>query len=153
MKVKYRNVQPEDLLLVFNWANEPEVRSNSYNPEFITLEEHTKWFKQKIEEETSLFFIAEIEGEPAGMVRFEIGDENAVISIIIDKHFRGRKLASVFLTDCCNFYFEKNSKPIFAWIKSDNEPSIHAFRRANFSFLKEETINNIKSQVFKKENV
>ena len=152
MKVKYRNVLTKDLLLVFNWANEPEVRNNSYNPKFITLEEHTNWFNQKIQEENSLFYIAEIENEPAGMVRFEIGEENAIISIIIDKNFRGKRLASVFLTDCCNFYFEKFSKPILASIKSDNLPSIHAFRNANFSFLREEIISNIKSQIFTKEN-
>jgi len=152
LEIKYRKVNADDLLLVFNWANEPTVRNNSYHSQFISLEEHTNWFKQKLQEKNSLIYIAEIDNEPAGMVRFEIAEEHAIVSIIVDQNFRGMSLASVFLEDCSKYYFDKNSKPILACIKSDNLASIHAFRKANYSFLREEIINNIKSQIFKREN-
>ena len=152
MEVKYRKANIDDVQLVFNWANEPVVRNNSFHSQYIPLEEHTNWFQRKIQGGNTLFYIAEIESEPAGMVRFDIGEEDTIINIIIDKKFRGKKLASVFIEDCCKCYFAKSSKPILAYVKSSNVTSIHSFKKAGFSFLKEEIIHNIESQIFIKAN-
>ena len=152
MEIKYRKANLGDLQLVFDWANDPAVRNNSYNSQYIALDEHTNWFDRKIQDKNTLFYIAEIDNEPAGMIRFDIGEEHTIINIIIDKNFRGKKMAVVFLLDCCKYYFEENSKPILAYIKSNNVASIQTFKKADFAFLKLAIINNIESQIFKKEN-
>lgn len=152
METKYRKANSGDLQLFFNWANDPVVRNNSYNSHYITLEEHTNWFHKKIQDKNTLFYIVEIDNESAGMIRFDISEKHTIINIIIDKNFRGKKMAPIFLLDCCKYYFEENSKPLLAYIKSNNLASIQAFKKANFAFLKLEIVNNIESQIFKKEN-
>jgi RimJ/RimL family protein N-acetyltransferase len=151
MQVTYRKATPNDLQLLFDWANEPEVRNNSFNSQPIPLEEHTKWFLSKVNDTNTLFYIAEMEKQPVGMVRFDIKEENTIISILIDKNHRGKGLASILLVDCCKLYFEQESKPIHAYIKNSNTASIHSFEKANFSFLKEEKVYHVESKIYSKE--
>jgi UDP-2,4-diacetamido-2,4,6-trideoxy-beta-L-altropyranose hydrolase len=151
MEINYRNANRDNLQLFFNWANDPEVRNNSYNSNAISLEEHTNWYLQKLDDRNTKFYIAEVKTQPAGMVRFDSKEDHAIVSILIDKNFRGLGLASTLLQDCCRFYFETESKPIHAYIKNSNMASIHSFKKAGFSFLKNETVNGTESQLFIKE--
>jgi UDP-2,4-diacetamido-2,4,6-trideoxy-beta-L-altropyranose hydrolase len=151
MEVTYRKANANDLKLFFDWANDSEVRINSYNSDAITLEEHTKWYLQKIDDRNTTFYIAEVKNLPAGMVRFDSKKENAIISILIDKNFRGMGLAAILLKDCCRSYFQAESKPVLAYIKSSNPASIHSFQKAGFSFLKDEIVNGVESRIFIKE--
>ena len=151
MEVSYRNANPDDLQLFFNWANDPEARANSYNSNLISLAEHTDWYLRKINDHHTLFYIAEVANHPAGMVRFDIKIENAIVSISIDKNFRRKGLAAVLLTDCCQYYFEKQSNPVHAYIKSTNLASVQSFKKAGFMFFRNETVNEVESQIFIKE--
>ena len=108
MKTKYRKAESSDLQLLFDWANDPVVRSNSYNTHYISIDEHINWFQKKIQDKNTLFYIVEIDNEPAGVVRFDIGEEHTIVNIIIEKNFRGRKIATSVLKDCCKCYFEEN---------------------------------------------
>ncbi|HMK07287.1 MAG TPA: GNAT family N-acetyltransferase [Flavobacterium sp.] len=148
MEVSYRIANAADLQLFFNWTNDVEVRNNSYNSQPISLEEHTNWFLSKVNDGKTIFYIAEVKNQPAGMVRFDIKEENAVVSISVDKDFRGMGLASILLKDCCESYFKIESKPVLAYIKSTNTASIHSFQKAHFSFLRNEIFQGIESQVY-----
>ena len=148
MEVSYRIANAGDLQLFFKWTNDLEVRLNSYNSQPITLEEHAHWFLSKVNDGKTLFYIAEIKNQPAGMVRFDIKDDNSIVSISVDKDFRGMGLASILLKDCCESYFKIESKPVLAYIKSKNAASIHSFQKAHFSFLRDENFNGIESQVY-----
>ena len=148
MEISYRIADASDLQLFFNWTNDPEVRLNSYNSQPISLEEHTNWFLSKMNDGKTLFYIAEVKNQPAGMVRFDIKEEHSIISISVDKDFRGMGLASILLQDCCESYFKIESKPVLAYIKSTNPASIHSFQKAHFSFLRNEDFHGIQSQVY-----
>jgi RimJ/RimL family protein N-acetyltransferase len=151
MEVNYRKANRDDLQLFFDWANDTEVRSNSFNSNAISLEEHTHWYLQKIDDSNTIFYIAEVKNQPTGMVRFDIKEDHTIVSILIDKNFRGKGLASILLADCCQSYFETQTKPVHAYIKNTNVASIHSFQKAGFSFLKNETVNEVESQLFIKE--
>jgi len=43
-----RKVIDTDESILFNWANDPDVRKWSFNQNFITSNEHRTWFKQKL---------------------------------------------------------------------------------------------------------
>jgi UDP-2,4-diacetamido-2,4,6-trideoxy-beta-L-altropyranose hydrolase len=95
--LELRPAAAEDMMLLYDWANDPEVRQNSFNQSPIPLEVHKIWFENKIKEETSLFLVARVRGIPAGMIRYDLREAQGVISYLVDRHFRGRSLGAVLL--------------------------------------------------------
>ncbi|MDR2544781.1 MAG: GNAT family N-acetyltransferase [Methanobrevibacter sp.] len=71
----------DDSYRIYEISNEKEVRDNSCNNEWINLKEHYIWFENKINDENTLFLVKEFENEIIGQIRFELNDNEAVISI------------------------------------------------------------------------
>ena len=96
--ISLRPVAKEDEGLLLNWANEYQVRSNSFSPKKINTNEHRKWFKIVLDNHNKLLFIAmEASGCPIGQIRFDLRSEsnqegiNEVdIDLSIDKCARGQ---------------------------------------------------------------
>jgi UDP-2,4-diacetamido-2,4,6-trideoxy-beta-L-altropyranose hydrolase len=95
--LELRRAGPADMLLLYQWANDPAVRLNSFNQSPIPLEVHRIWFENKIAEITSLFLVARIQGTPAGMIRYDLKESQGVISYLIDRNFRGKSLGALLL--------------------------------------------------------
>lgn len=150
-EVSYRLANESDMMLLFNWSNEKTTRANSYQSEPIPLETHQRWFERKLKDEKALIYIAEVDNKPAGTVRYEIGDTNAVVGIIVSEEYRGRGLASVFLLDTAALYFEKQQLPVYAYIKTENINSKRSFEKANYKFVREELVHGAMSYVYKLE--
>lgn len=149
--INYRMAAASDMLMLYDWSNEKETRANSYHSEPIDLQTHEIWFHKKLKDSNTLIYIAEVEHEPVGIVRYEIGIEKTIVGVIVNSKFRGKGLASFFLSDTAELYFEKNEKPIFAYIKKENIGSKRSFEKANYVFLKEEITHGFNSYVYKKE--
>ena len=47
-----RQADEKDMDLIFQWANEPVVRKNSFTIDMIAYEEHKEWYK--------IFYLIEI---------------------------------------------------------------------------------------------
>lgn len=150
--VSFRKAKKRDMLLVYNWSNDPLVRQNSYNTEAIDLGNHEKWFNQKTKDDKTLFLIALMDNQPAGVVRYEIKEDHAVIGVLVAENFRGKKLAPSFLSESAKYYFKQNHLPIFAYIKEENTASIKAFESAGYCFYKKENVKKTASFVYKLEN-
>ena len=150
-KLTVREVNLNDVNLLFDWANDELTRQNSFNSTKISFEEHEQWLTSKLKNTNSLFFIGMINTEPIGLVRFEIGEENTIVSISIDKNFRGKKLAPSLLKEAGKSYFKKSKKPILAYIKKENIASLKSFEKAGYNFYSEEKVNNIDSYIYKLE--
>jgi len=58
-----------DLPLVLNWRNNPEIRKYMYTQHEISLEEHNKWFAELNPEKTK-YYMFEIENDPIGVINF-----------------------------------------------------------------------------------
>jgi UDP-2,4-diacetamido-2,4,6-trideoxy-beta-L-altropyranose hydrolase len=148
-EVNYRKAEDRDMMQVFEWANDPLSRANSYFSEPIALETHKTWFSKKLKDKNSVIYIAEFENKPAGMIRYDIGEENAVVGILIGKSFRGKGLASDFLRDTAKLYFNESQKPILAYIKKENVASVKSFEKADYKKEKEEIIHGCESFIYK----
>ena len=148
-----RKALKTDMLQVYNWSNDPIVRKNSYNSKPVILEKHQKWFTSKIKNEKALFYIIEYNSIPAGMVRYEREEHHTVVGITIAKEFRGRKLAPLFLIKAAKEYFHEFEKPILAYIKKENTPSVKSFKKAGYQLYKEESFNEIDSYIYKLEKI
>ncbi len=143
--VRYQPATKDDLMLFYNWANDPITRANSYVSDPIDLDTHKKWYTSKLQQENSLFFVARIGEAAVGMLRFDIAEDHALIGISIDKEYRGMGLATRLLIDIQEIYFNDYKMPIVALIKQSNIGSIKAFKRAGFVQFSEKTINDVPS--------
>jgi RimJ/RimL family protein N-acetyltransferase len=151
MTLRFRRAMKKDLAITFEWSNDVLVRSNSFDSEPISLEQHTKWFLGKLANNATLFLIALVNDTPAGVVRYELNEEHAVIGISISKNYRGQNLAHAMLRKSASLYFETNSLSILAYIKEENLASEKSFKKAGYTYLKTEEVKGIKSNIYKLE--
>lgn len=149
--VFYRRSKQEDMLLLYNWANDPVSRRNSYFTEPIALETHEKWYMKKLQDPASAIYIAEVDGVPAGMIRYDLTPENAVVGISIAEQFRGKGLAPAFLTNTAALYFKEHILPVLAYIKQQNTASVKSFEKAGYTLLRTEVVHGADSFVYKLE--
>lgn len=85
-----RKATEEDIDLLFEWANDPVVRVNSFNIEPIPYEKHVKWFKKIMDDPNVLQFILMDEDIPVGQIRLNVNGDEAEIGYSIGNEFRGK---------------------------------------------------------------
>lgn len=147
--ITYRKASEEDVMQVFEWSNDPLSRTNSYFSDPIPLETHKKWFAERLKDPSSSIYIAEVNNVPAGMIRYSLEENNAIVGILIGENFRGQGFATDFLTGTAKLYFKENKLPVFAYIKVQNRASIRSFEKAGYQKLREELVHNAPSFVCK----
>ena len=150
--ISFKKASEKDLITVFDWSNDNLVRKNSFNSAPILFQDHEQWYSKKIKDKSTLFFIVLINQESAGLIRFEIGAKKTTIGILVDKKFRGQKMASAILIKSAELYFANYKLPIFAYIKKDNLASVKSFQRAGYKYYNEEVIDGSNSYIYILEN-
>ncbi|MFN0032881.1 MAG: GNAT family N-acetyltransferase; N-acetyltransferase [Flavobacteriales bacterium] len=130
----YRMATKDDLLTYFHWANDEEVRKNSFNTLPISLTDHTDWFNQVIHSDKFLmilFFKGDI---PLGQVRYKLVGEKAWFNYSIDKMFRGQGYSAEIVAMALQVLFESNEKIeiVYAEVKPENVASAMVFSKSNF---------------------
>jgi spore coat polysaccharide biosynthesis predicted glycosyltransferase SpsG/RimJ/RimL family protein N-acetyltransferase len=130
-----RRAGAEDSQLLLDWANEPGVRGASFSSAPISPEEHHVWFARKMRHPDCAFFIAMDQwGTPVGQVRFDQERSDAVISVSLDRKFRGRGTGAAVISLACRQLFqETGSRLIHAYVKRENANSAGAFVKAGFT--------------------
>ena len=124
--------EDEDLLLI--WANNPEVRQNSFQTKMITVEEHKKWFRRMMEDPREIQYILMSDGVPAGQVRISCNGGTAEINYSISADFRGRgygeKLIQLVRQEVVRDYPE--IRTLIGKVKPGNVASEKCFSRNEF---------------------
>ena len=133
--LRVRHAEEKDCRLLWEWVNDPEVRSASFSSEAIPWEKHVEWFALKLRDPDCLIFIAEDEqGFPVGQVRFEkmqSGDFETDISIVRER--RGLGLGACLMIKAAEQAFrETAARRLHAFIKPGNSGSIRLFEDAGF---------------------
>ncbi|PKV62708.1 UDP-2,4-diacetamido-2,4,6-trideoxy-beta-L-altropyranose hydrolase [Pontibacter ramchanderi] len=134
--LKIRHVIPEDLHLLFDWANDPEVRRHSFNPEPIPLEDHTRWFQAKLDNPDAMLYLAEADGNPAAHIRFDLKDGKATISYLIGADFRGKGLGhTVLLKGIQHLLLDRpDVTMVDGLVQQDHKASVRSFEKAGFAY-------------------
>jgi UDP-2,4-diacetamido-2,4,6-trideoxy-beta-L-altropyranose hydrolase len=130
-----RRAQPEDCRLLWEWANEPGVRSASFSQEAISWETHAAWFSEKMaNREGSVILIAEDAGTPAGQIRFDQRpDGDWEVDVSVAASMRGRGLgAEIIASGLRELRKEHPRAQVHAAIKPENAASRKAFEEAGF---------------------
>lgn len=74
-KVSFKKLNKEDIELVRQWRNSPEIASYMYTEEHITKEQQEKWF-EKLNHDTAAHWIIEYNSKKMGLV--SLSDINKV---------------------------------------------------------------------------
>lgn len=134
--LKLRKVKPEDLHLLFDWANDPEVRSHSFNQEPIPLEDHTRWFKGKLDNPNAMLYLAEADGTPAAHIRFDIKSSTATISYLIAADYRGKGLGHTVLLKGIQHLLQDRPdvQLVEGLVQQEHKASVRSFEKADFTY-------------------
>jgi RimJ/RimL family protein N-acetyltransferase len=132
--LRLRVLGEADCQLLWEWANDPEVRTLSFSSEPIPQWQHVQWFKTKLSDPNCLIYLAiDRDDIPIGQIRYEIENNEAVVSVSIDRKFRNRGYGSTLIQLASQQAFHiANLARIHAYIKPVNQASIRAFVKANF---------------------
>lgn len=144
----FREIKQDDCLKIFEIANDDDVRQNSFNSDKIELEDHKKWFKNILYSDSIKFYVLEFNGDIVGQIRFDFDEEFPVISISLNKRYRGFGLSKYLLSK--GMESDKHGK-LVAYIKKDNLKSIALFKSMGFERENEATIKGCDAFRFIKE--
>ncbi len=133
-KLRLRPVGKGDCRLLWEWANDPDVRTASFSSAPIGWEQHESWFAEKMRSPHSRLFIAiDSNNSPVGLLRFDVVDDSAVLSINLIRQFRGMGYGSAVLSlGIAEVLCRAPGKQIIAYIKPENLVSLRLF--ASFGF-------------------
>ncbi len=139
--LKARPAALADEALLLQWANDPLVRQNSFNPNPIDSATHRTWFYARLRHpETCQIYIVETEaGLPIGQVRFEWRDEawkkgaweiDYSLAAVARKRGLGAKLLQKAMQ---TFRESRSGTLVFGKVKSNNLLSQKIFQRSDFT--------------------
>jgi UDP-2,4-diacetamido-2,4,6-trideoxy-beta-L-altropyranose hydrolase len=81
--IKIRVASLADSESLFGWRNHQSIRMASRNSELINWEDHQKWFASVQASPDRLLLIGQRDGQSIGVVRFDIQDDTAEVSIYL----------------------------------------------------------------------
>ncbi len=138
--LNYRLADEKDLMLYYEWANDPLVRQNSFTKGTIALDSHKKWFHQKISDKNSLMILFYLEKKAVGQCRIECSEELGKINFSVASEFRGMGMAKEILKLSSEIFFEKTKlNRLYGEVKNENIASQKAFLKAGFEQKEEAT--------------
>lgn len=134
-RLRLRKARESDCRAVWEWIGDPEVRAAAFRPSAIPWETHRRWFRRKVQDPGSTYFIARTPGgRRVGQVRFERRGPRADVSILVAAAFRGKGCGSRLLALACARYFRSSDvAALDAYVKGSNKRSIGAFLSAGFA--------------------
>ena len=91
-----RKAQWEDMDMLFQWANDGEVRKNSFSMQPIANEEHIAWFK-KIRGGQSQIYILEDGEDKIGTLRLDFDGNEVTVSYSIAAEYRKKGYGTVLI--------------------------------------------------------
>jgi UDP-2,4-diacetamido-2,4,6-trideoxy-beta-L-altropyranose hydrolase len=134
MKIETRLAELSDSPLYFSWANDPDVRANSFNQNPILLADHENWFHKMLQSKDHILLLFSIEANHFGQLRFALSNDDALINYSIAKEFRGKGLSTKMIQHSITYlkHHFPQIKNITAKVKPENIASRKAFESCNF---------------------
>ncbi|NIA20660.1 MAG: UDP-2,4-diacetamido-2,4,6-trideoxy-beta-L-altropyranose hydrolase [Anaerolineaceae bacterium] len=130
-----RRAVEADCETIWHWANDPQVRRQSFSPGEIPWDDHLAWFNGKLSDPDHVFYVVTNgSGRPIGQVRYEIDGGQAICSVSLAPECRGRGFGSRVLGLASGRVMDESGLGVVhAYIKQGNEQSVRAFLKAGFS--------------------
>src|SRR3989344_7347470 len=113
-----RKAEKRDRLFYYKVRNNLFIRKYSFNEKPITLDEHNKWFFEKLNSKNSYLSVICTDNRRIGQVRVDTDGKNGEISISIIPEYQGKGLSLPSIKMAFEDAFLKNKKleKIFVFI-------------------------------------
>lgn len=135
-----QKIKKKNSLDVWLWRNDPISIFYSKNKKKITLEAHNKWFHKSLKDKKIKSYIGYLvennKKKKIGVVRFDIKNKYALVSINLNPIMRGKGLSYDLLAAGVKKILKFKKIKLIAQIKNNNFPSIKCFLKNRFYFLK-----------------
>ena len=132
-EIRLRPAYAEDIILYYNWANDPEVRKNAINTSSIHWTTHQAWFASKLHDVNSRLFVLEASGLPVGQIRFDKKGDEARIDYSLDPIVRGRGWGPRLVALGADLMQKIEPVRLRAEVKVGNDTSSAVFLRMGFT--------------------
>lgn len=126
---KLRPANQSDIELLFDWANDPVTRMYSFSTDFISWEQHKKWFAGMMEDADTFQYIYEYQGIALGQIRLTVKGHVAEEGFSVAPEARGMGHGVSMLRLLCDEVKKrhKNIKKLYARVKPENIASKKSF--------------------------
>ncbi len=128
-----REAGMDDAHILWEWANDADVRRVFFHQAAIPWEAHAQWLTDKLHRDDHLLLIAEQDGVPVGQIHYEIQSSHAVVFVSLERGVRGHGLGSSLIRlGSERIFLAHGIESIHAYTQPDNQGSIEAFQSAGF---------------------
>lgn len=133
--LQLRLAEAEDARAIFQWRNHPAVRNHSGNTQEISWDEHRQWFEKRLTTNSGPILIGEFNDKPVGVVRFDISNHEAAVSVYLvpESGFKGW---GGCLLDQSEHWLRQHHPEVLtlhAYVLPNNEPSKKLFAKLNYT--------------------
>ena len=138
MNLVLRPATKEDVKLLLDWSNDPIVRANSKNTNFITWEAHIKWVESKLRcpQSTQIFIAVNKYAIPVGQIRFDRNGIAAILTYSVAEEYRNKGMGTLLLIEGIKKISDvwQDLKHIHAIAKDENLASRKTLEKSGFEF-------------------
>lgn len=143
-ELRLRRAQSTDSDAVLSWRNHPQTRRYAFDPNPIEHEKHQQWFAAMLCHPNRELLIAERDQQPIGVLRYDISEGHAAVSVYLVPGLVGSGWGTRLLLagECWLKEMRPDVQACDAEIAANNAPSLAVFRGLGFmpyrfSFRKE----------------
>ena len=149
--LRLRPATQADAQLLFDWANEPEVRAQSFQEAPIAWETHCAWLAGVLADPGARLYIMLEDTEPVGQVRLQQQPSGAWrISYSIERSHRGQGYGKAILKYLADIAIERHCGRM-EWICLDwNAPSLAFYRSIGAIPMDEWTVQRMNEETVKR---
>jgi methionyl-tRNA formyltransferase len=132
--LEFRRVTQHDKSDILQWRNHPVVRDVSFNIQIISENEHDRWFEQKLKSTDVTMYLAYLNNDKAGIIRFDRATNRILVSVMLNPVYIGKGLGACLIKKGTDAFLQERpaTSPIVAEIKWENTASIKAFMKAGY---------------------
>lgn len=134
-EITLRMATLDDCEAIYNWRNAEETRMHIFNSKQISWDEHCRWLKESLENPNRQILIAELCGRSAGVLRYDIDERLAVISIYTVPGIKGYGIGTQLIRAGSKWFRRHfpNIYKIQAKVLPENVVSNKAFVNAGYT--------------------
>ena len=132
--VTMRAAAVSDCESIWRWRNADFVLQGSKTPDPVSWPAHRAWFEAALNDPNRHVLLGEADGEPVGVLRFDLVENEATASVYLTAQGRGRGIGPELLIQG-QIWLRSNAPRVVrikAEIRSTNEASIEAFKAARY---------------------
>ena len=153
-RLQLRAAQASDCRLLWEWANDPQVRAAAFSSAPIPWERHQAWFAGKMKDPHCTILIAEDDaGRQVGQFRVDWrSGYDGDIDVSVAPQFRGSGNGALLIDLGVSQLLEKRGGQLHAFVKVENQASRRAFEQAGFTSLGEECVSGYQAIHYVRKN-